>query len=158
MKRKIFSLIICGILLVCITGCDNNSANDSNKKDSGVNNQEKKEDSKSDVVKKNYNCSLASDDGVLYYLYYENDELVKLTFESIYADNDDYKEAQEDVKDCKATTVSRKNGKLYIDFDVKNGAMSCLVKESVFVDESDTSIKNINGQMHKKGFSCSLVE
>lgn len=47
MKKKIFSLIMCGVLLVCIAGCGNNSINDSKKNDSSVNDKEiNKEDKK----------------------------------------------------------------------------------------------------------------
>ncbi len=156
MKKIILSLIVI-VGLFTITGCGNSST--SNQKDDNYNLKDIDNDTSnnsSKVVKKTYYCNKVYDDDEEYYLYYENDKLVKITVISIYADNDDYKEAQEEIKGINGLSVTRKNNKLYLDYDMKY-VDSFADKQSYF-DFSNTSYENMNNQLKNKGFSCTLNE
>ncbi len=160
MIRKILVILLVIVLVVSLTGCKNNSTfsktddsyNNCNEKD--TNNDTNNNSSK--VVYKTYYCSQVYDDDEEYYLYYENDKLVKITGASIYADNDDYKEAQEEIKGINGLSVTRKNNKLYLDYDMKY-VDSFADKQSYF-DFSNTSYESMNSQLKNKGFNCTLNE
>lgn len=153
MKKILLSVLLI-MVLVTLTGCGKKSED-----------KEKNENTKTEQTTQNeievvddmtYYCTQNDGDDFEVYWYYIDDELVKITETSIYADDDDYAEAKENTKDFKGVKVSRKDGKLYIDMDIKNGGISYY--ENRFGKGFKTSLDDIAELMTKYDFSCEIEE
>ncbi len=153
--KKILGLILCGVLVLGITGCGNNNESENNNNSS---NGSVQEESNSNVFvnEKTYYCSEKDDDDWYYYFYYENDELVKVKVLAAKWTGlfEDYSEIKAESMSYDGVTLSKDSDFIYFDIDVKNGGYKYL--NDAFSDlgalENNSSWDNVSkimGNEHK---------
>lgn len=152
--RKLLSLIICGVLVLGVTGCGNNDNDVKDSKDTS--NNEQKENITNNVVEKTYYCEEIDDDDWYYYFYYENNELVKVKVLAAKWTGlfEDYSEIKAESMSYDGVTLSKDSDFIYFDIDVKNGGYKYL--NDAFSDlgalENNSSWDNVSkimGNEHK---------
>lgn len=152
--KKLLSLVLCGIIILTITGCRNNSVNIKDNKDASNDIQE--ENITNNVVEKTYYCEEIDDDDWYYYFYYENNELVKVKVLAAKWTGlfEDYSEIKAESMSYDGVTLSKDSDFIYFDIDVKNGGYKYL--NDAFSDlgalENNSSWDNVSkimGNEHK---------
>ena len=105
-----------------------------------------------------YKCTKNSG-GFEYYLYYDKDEFVKMTSTTTYSSDDYYEDALDAIDGYSGVTVSRKDGKLYMEVDASKGGNEYIedVLEDV-IGTRDTSYSSINKMMIKDNCTCRQVD
>ena len=153
--KKLLSLILCGVLVLGVTGCGNNDNDVKDNKDTS--NNEQKENITNNEVEKTYYCTEKSDDDWYIYFYYKNDELEKLKIMATKWSGlfEDYSEIKTESMNYDGVSLSKDSDFIYFDVDVKNGGYKYL--KYAFSDDLGTieensswdNVSKIMGNEHK---------
>lgn len=152
--KKAFYLILCGLLVMGVTGCNNNSQKDNNKENNNIQNDNNEEI----IVEKTYYCEEKDDDDWYYYFYYENDELVKVKvlaakWSGVF---EEYSSIKAESQSYDGVSISKDSDFAYFEIDIKEGGMEYLT--DAFSDfesiKNDTSWENVSKVMQRVASEC----
>ena len=159
--KRIISLLICGFLILGITGCGNEEKTNDKKNETvkdGLKDNDVKEEIK--IEKKTYYCEETDDDDWYYYFYYENDELVKTKFLAAKWSGafEEYSWIKSEAEKYEGVNISKDSDYVYYDIDVTNGGLKYLTEifwgfESL---KEDTSWENVYEAMQSVASQCEL--
>lgn len=155
--KRILGLIICGVLVLGVTGCGSTEEAKENN-DNSNNSVQGETNSNNDVVEKTYYCSQIDDDDWYYYFYYENDELTKIKVLAAKWSGlfEDYSEIKANAMAYDGVSLDKDSDFIYFDIDVKNGGYKYL--NYAFSDlgalEENSSWSNANTIMTNSSYEC----
>ena len=152
--KKVFYLILCGLLVTGITGCNNNSQKDNNEENNNIKNENNEEI----IVEKTYYCEEKDDDDWYYYFYYENDELVKVKILAAKWSGvfEEYSSIKKEAQSYDGVSISKDSDFAYFEIDIKEGGIEYLT--DAFSDfeplKNDTSWETVNQVMQIVASEC----
>lgn len=157
--KKILSLLLCGVMLLSVSGCGEEEKKDDKNSDLTNNTIEKNNDVIEDVIKNEiYFCEQIDDDDITYTFYYENDKLTKVDIFSIYFDV--YEDVKEEIKDeyYSGVSVNKTSDGVLIEVDLLNGGSTYLFDETFLYEsqDKDLSWESVSEMAENSYLTCKL--